>query len=152
MNRRRFVLLAGVTVAAPAAVARAQTAPVPMSTPGGCTVGFVNGLLQIAPDCPLLTPPGTQMAVAPPSHLAMPDVDEAAAQAAMQAAEDEDLLRLQNKRDKKRTKKGRRGDQQREQRRRATARRRKRHAPPVPTPTPTPTPKRQAGTAALVNG
>ena len=35
----------------------------------GCAIGFVNGLLQYSPDCPLLTPAGSGFEVAPPSHL-----------------------------------------------------------------------------------
>jgi len=44
--------------------ARAQT-----TADTGCTLGFLNGLLQFDPDCPLLTPPALGAEVAPPSHL-----------------------------------------------------------------------------------
>ena len=77
MNRRRFMALGAAAAAAPA-LAFAQTT----TETAGCAIGFVNGLLQYGADCPLLTPPGTGMAIAPPSHLAPAPVDEAAADAA----------------------------------------------------------------------
>jgi hypothetical protein len=35
----------------------------------GCSIGFLNGLLQFDPDCPLVTRPALGAEVAPPSHL-----------------------------------------------------------------------------------
>src|SRR5690349_5332293 len=52
-SRRRFTLAAAAVALFPA-LARAQTAPT--TTVQGCTIGFVNGLLQIDPTCPLVTP------------------------------------------------------------------------------------------------
>jgi hypothetical protein len=105
MNRRRFILAAAATAATPA-LAYAQT-----TTPTGeCTIGFVNGLLQYSPDCPALTPPGLNIEIAPPSHLALPPVDEAAADTAAQEAATEEQQRLTEKRNRKDEKKNRRGD------------------------------------------
>ena len=64
LTRRRLF-----TAAAAVAALRFQSARAQTTTDSGCTIGFVNGLLQYSPDCPLLTPPGLGMAVAPPSHL-----------------------------------------------------------------------------------
>lgn len=63
MKGRRAVMmgsLAGVFSIIPL-VARAQVLP-------GCTIGYVNGLLQVSPDC-LIDPPGSAPPVAPPGHL-----------------------------------------------------------------------------------
>lgn len=70
MHRRRLLLSAAAAALAPV-MTRAQT-----TGPAGCAIGFVNGLLQIDPECPLLTIPGTGMAIAPPSHLALGTTDE----------------------------------------------------------------------------
>lgn len=117
MNRRRFIALGAAAAVAPA-VAYAQTT----TTTAECTIGFVNGLLQYAPNCPLLTPPGMGMAIAPPSHLAPAPVDEAAADAAAQAAETEAQERLTERRNRKDEKKNRRRDSKRDKRTRSTDR------------------------------
>ena len=117
MNRRRFMAL-GVAAAASPAIAYAQTT----TAPGGCAIGFVNGLLQYGADCPPLTPPGTGLAIAPPSHLAPAAVDEAAADAAAQDAETEAQERLTERRNRKDEKKNRRRDGRRDKRTRTTTR------------------------------
>jgi hypothetical protein len=121
MNRRRFVLGAAAAAAMPA-IAYAQTTT---TTPTGCAIGFVNGLLTMSPECPLLTPPGLNMAVAPPSHLTMEaeaEANAADAGAAAQAAADEEALRLQERRDRKHDKKNRRRENRRGKRSRGTDR------------------------------
>lgn len=119
MNRRRFILIGAAAAVSPA-IAYAQTAPVPE-----CAIGFVNGLLTMSPDCPLLTPPGLDAGIAPPSHLTMAGEAEATAadaEAAAQTAADEEELRRQEQRDRKHDKKTRRRDGKHDKRGRATDR------------------------------
>lgn len=126
MDRRRFILVAtGTSLAAVPALARAQTSV------GGCTVGFVNGILQFSPDCALLTPPGLDFAVAPPSHLAPAITDEA-------PADGVEIERLVIQRDRKRSRLNRRRDREdrrlsdrRNGRRRKTENRRETREPNV---------------------
>ena len=64
LTRRRLFTAAAAIAALRILPARAQTTADP-----GCSIGFVNGLLQFSPDCPLLAPPALGAEVAPPSHL-----------------------------------------------------------------------------------
>jgi hypothetical protein len=64
LTRRRLLAAALVVAALKIQPARAQT-----TADTGCTIGFLNGLLQFSPDCSLLSPPALGMEVAPPSHL-----------------------------------------------------------------------------------
>lgn len=114
MHRRRFAFLAAGLAAWPA-LARAQTAEV-----GGCSVGFVGGLLRFDPDC-LLTAPGVPFAFAPPGHLATIEVDEAAMTAAADEQAADELARLEaarNRRDEKRQRRRERRRNRRERQRR----------------------------------
>ena len=52
LTRRRLLTAAAGVAALRILPARAQTTADP-----ACSMGFVNGLLQYSPDCPLLTPP-----------------------------------------------------------------------------------------------
>jgi hypothetical protein len=63
LTRRGILLGAAAVVAARICPTRAQTA-----VDEGCTVSFVNGLVQLNPECQL-TPAGLGMAVSPPSQL-----------------------------------------------------------------------------------
>ena len=62
LTRRGMLLSASALAALEIFAVRAQSTT-------GCAIGFVNGLLQYSPDCPLLTPAGVDFEVAPPSHL-----------------------------------------------------------------------------------
>lgn len=122
MRRRSLVPIVVTGFVALPAIARAQTA-------GGCTVGFVNGVLQFSPDCALLTPPGLGFGVAPPSHLAPAITDEA-------PTDDVQNDRLLIQRDRKRSRLFRRRDRQdrqldsrRDGRRRKTENRREAREP-----------------------
>jgi hypothetical protein len=64
LTRRSLLAAAAAVAALEFRPARAQITAEP-----GCSIGFVNGLLQFSLDCPLLTPPALGMEVAPPSHL-----------------------------------------------------------------------------------
>lgn len=63
IGRRRFFAIAAASAALLIQPARAQ-----VLSGTDCSVGFVNGLVQLGAGCQL-TPPGLGMAVAPPSHL-----------------------------------------------------------------------------------
>jgi hypothetical protein len=129
-SRRRFTLAAAAAALFPA-LARAQTLPT-TTTVQGCEIGFVNGLLQISPDCPLVTPAipalgDTPVTVSPPSSLTTA-VDAAQASTDTTAPQtitnpdgttttttgnpvhDERVAQLQAKRDKKDTKNQRQDD------------------------------------------
>jgi hypothetical protein len=64
LTRRRLFTAAAAVAALRFQPARAQTLADP-----SCSIGFLNGLLQFDPDCPLVTPPALGAEVAPPSHL-----------------------------------------------------------------------------------
>ena len=64
-TRRKVVLAAGALAVVGVVPARAQ-----LIDPT-CTLGFVGGLLQFDPGCPLLDPPGPGPDVAPPTHLTL---------------------------------------------------------------------------------
>ena len=69
LTRRRLLTTAAAVAALTRSPTRAQTPTDPT-----CALGFVHGLLQFAPECPLLDPPGTTTGevdyeIAPPHHL-----------------------------------------------------------------------------------
>ena len=64
LTRRRLLAATAAAAALTVQPARAQ----PLADPG-CTIGFLNGLLQFDLDCAALTPPALGAEVAPPSHL-----------------------------------------------------------------------------------
>jgi hypothetical protein len=133
---RGYTRRALLTLAAPVAalgligVSRAQTSE------SDCALGFIHGLLQFDPDCPLLDPPGTTIgeldyAVAPPHHLV-------ALLAAMEGATGTGtgVTRVPQSGSRRKRKKAR----LRKRRRRGNGGGGRRTANPTPTPTPTPTP------------
>jgi hypothetical protein len=99
MNRRRFVLASLATLAVPQ-VARAQT------TASGCTVGFVNGILQFDPNCSTLTIPGLPFTVAPPSNL-VPAASSTSTTGTTNVVQEQRVAQLQRKRDHKRSRQNR---------------------------------------------
>lgn len=111
MHRRRFAVFAAGVAAWPV-LARAQT----LET-GGCSVGFVGGLVQFEPGC-LLTAPGVPFAFAPPMHLAAVEVDEAAMDAAIADQEADELARLEAARNRRDDKRQRRRERKRNRRER----------------------------------
>ncbi len=64
LTRRRLF-----TAAAAVAALRFQPVRAQPLADTSCTIGFLNGLLQFDPDCPLLSLPALGAEVAPPSHL-----------------------------------------------------------------------------------
>jgi hypothetical protein len=62
---RRSIL----TATAAAAALRLKPARAQTISDTGCSIGFLNGLLQFDPDCAAVTPPALGAEVAPPSHL-----------------------------------------------------------------------------------
>src|SRR5262245_59674736 len=98
MDRRRL-LVAGLASLVLPDVARAQT------TTGGCTVGFLHGLLQFDPNCATLTIPGLPMSVSPPSHL-VAAIDDGAV-STENPLHIERVTQLQKHRQKKRRKQNR---------------------------------------------
>ena len=103
---RRSLIVSIVAAAASSlpAIARAQT-----STSGGCSIGFVNGLLQYAPDCTSLDHPGMSSIITPPSHLMAPLLGDAPTDVqSPQVARVERLLRDRERKDMKKERRRRR--------------------------------------------